>query len=147
MKVILLADVKNIGRKWEVKRVSDGYARNFLFPKNLARLASQDALDELDDELRRQEQAANVELEQTQETVAAVDGIDVPISVKADESGTLYSALGEADVQKALIDMGFTIPHGVIKFKEPIKEVGEYKVMLEFEHGLEAELKVVVEAG
>jgi large subunit ribosomal protein L9 len=146
MKVILLADIKSIGKRWDVKHVSDGYARNFLLPRGLARLANQDALDELDEELRKREEAATAELGRLQEVVASVDGMELPMRAKADESGKLYAAVNEEGIKKALAELGFDVPKTAIKLPEPIKETGEYKVMLEFDHGLEAELKVVVEA-
>ncbi|MEX2008428.1 MAG: 50S ribosomal protein L9 [Candidatus Spechtbacterales bacterium] len=146
MKIILLANVKNIGSKWDVRHVSDGYARNFLFPQKLARLASQDALEELEEQMREQELEATKELEQIEGTVAAVDGMEVFISTKADEQGKLYAAVTEKTIAKALGEMGFAVPEKAITLEQPIKETGEYKVMAEFEHGLEAELKVLVEA-
>jgi len=146
MKVILLKDIRNLGRKLDVKHVSDGYARNFLVPRGLARLASQDALDDLDEELRKREMLATEELEATQGAAEELDGLDVYVIAKADETGTVYGGVTPKIIQKALSEMGVTIDESVIKIKEPIKEVGEYHVTVELEHGIEAEIKVIVEA-
>jgi len=146
MKVILLKDIKNLGRKLDVKHVSDGYARNFLVPRGLARLASQDALDELDEELRKREMLATEELEATQGAAEELDGLDVYISAKADEQGTVYGGVNAKAIQKALQEMGVTIDTKAVKIEEPIKEVGEHRVTIELEHGIEAEIKLIVEA-
>lgn len=145
MKVILLKDIKNIGKKWDVKHVSDGYARNYLMPRGMARLASQDALDELDDELRKREMLATEELGATQAIAEGLDGLDVYVRVKADESGTVYGGVSTKTIAAALADMGVTVEEKAIKLKEPIKELGEYQVTIELEYGLEAEIKVIVE--
>ncbi|MEX0916753.1 MAG: 50S ribosomal protein L9 [Candidatus Spechtbacterales bacterium] len=146
MRVILLKDIKNLGRKHEVKHVSDGYARNFLVPRNMARLASQDALDELDEELRKREMLATEELEATQGTAEELDGLDVYVLVKADETGTVYGGVSAKTIQKALEEMGVAVDEKTIQIPEPIKGVGEYQVTVELEHGIEAEIKVIVEA-
>lgn len=146
MKVILLKDIKNLGRKLDVKHVSDGYARNFLVPRGLARLASQDALDELDEELRKREILATEELEVMQGAAEELDGLDVYIVAKADEQGTVYGGVNAKAIQKALQEMGVTIDTKAVKIEEPIKEVGEHRVTIELEHGIEAEIKLIVEA-
>ena len=146
MKVILLKDIKNIGKKWDVKHVSDGYARNYLMPKGMARLASQDALDELDDELRQREMIATEELGATQAIAEGLDGLDVYVRVKADENGTVYGGVSAKTIAKALADMGVTVEEKAIKLPEPIKEIGEYQVTIELEYGLEAEVKLIVES-
>lgn len=146
MKVILLKDIKNLGRKLDVKHVSDGYARNFLVPRGMARLASQDALDELDEELRKREMLATEELEATQGAAEELDGLDVYIVAKADEQGTVYGGVNAKAIQKALQEMGVTIDAKAVKIEEPIKEVGEHRVTIELEHGIEAEIKLIVEA-
>lgn len=145
MKVILLKDIKNIGKKWDVKHVSDGYARNYLMPRGMARLASQGALDELDDELRKREMLATEELGAMQAIAEGLDGLDVYVRVKADENGTVYSGVSAKAITTALADMGVTVEEKAIKLKEPIKELGEHQVTIELEYGLEAEIKVIVE--
>lgn len=146
MKIILLKDIRNLGKKLDVKHVSDGYARNYLVPRGLARLASQDALDELDEELRKREMIATEELEATQEAAESLDGIDVYVIAKADETGTVYGGVTAKKIVDALKEMGVTVDEKAIRIEHPIKEVGEYQVTVELDHGIEAEIKVIVEA-
>lgn len=145
MKVILLDNIKKLGKKWDIKHVADGYARNFLLPRGLVRLATQDALDDLDEELRKREMIATEELEHVEGAAESLDGLEVILHMKVEESGTLYAAVNQDMIQKRLKDLGFKVPKKAIKIKDPIKELGEYKVMLEFDHGLEAELKLIIE--
>ena len=145
MKVILLENIKKLGRKFDIKHVTDGYGRNFLLPRRLARLATQDALDELDEELRKREMIATEELEHVEGAAESLDGLEIILSAKVEESGTLYAAVNQDVIQKKLKELGFDVPKKAIKIKEPIKELGEHKVMLEFDHGLEAELKLIIE--
>ncbi|MEX0877477.1 MAG: 50S ribosomal protein L9 [Candidatus Spechtbacterales bacterium] len=146
MKVILLQDIKNIGKKWEVKKVSDGYARNFLLPKKLVRAATPEALQELKADMEKQEVVATEDLEQVEELVASLDGYELVLQEKAGNTGKLYAGLTEDKILKELKKKGFKIKKASIRMDNPIKEVGEYEVVLEFDHGLEAEIKIIVES-
>ncbi|OGZ61862.1 MAG: 50S ribosomal protein L9 [Candidatus Spechtbacteria bacterium RIFCSPLOWO2_01_FULL_46_10] len=146
MKVILLKSVKNLGRQWEVRRVSDGYARNFLLPRGLVKLATQNALKELDELQRRQEKDAVHELQSMEELVAILDGFEFIMRANADDNGNLYAQIGAKDIVSRFQELEFKVPANAVKLKKPIKTVGEHKITLEFDHGLEAEVKVEVEA-
>ena len=145
-KLILLADVAGIGKKGEVKYVKSGYARNHLIPRGKARLANQDALDEIDAQLREQEMVASRELAQAQSMAEQVDGITVFIKAKSDEKGTIYGGISASHIQKALSDIGVEVKTNNIQLEEPFKQVGDYKVQLNLDHGIEAYLNVVIEA-
>lgn len=146
MRVILLKDIKNVGRQWDVKRISDGHARNYLLPNGLVKLATQDALDELEETMRQREMAAGKELKQFESLISELDGFELMISAKADEEGSLYSQVDAKAIAARLKELDFNVPSSTIKLSRPIKTVGEHKVMLEFDHGLEAEVKIIVEA-
>lgn len=145
MKVILLQDVKKVGKKWEVKNVSDGYARNFLLPNKLARPATPMALKELNKEMNKQEEVATEELQKTEELAASLDGYELAMEEKAGDTGKLYASVSDDKILKALAKNGFKVRKDSINLPNPIKEVGEYEVFLEFDHGLEAEIKVIIE--
>ncbi len=144
MKVILLKDVKNCGKKGDVKNVSDGYARNHLLLKGLAQLATYSALDELEDQMREKELEASKDLEEVQRIAEEIDNLNVVISAKVDENGTLYGSIDEASIQKAIADLGFSIPKPAIEIKEPFKEVGDYPLKLQFDHGLEVDITLTI---
>ena len=144
MKVILLKNVEGLGTKGEVKNVADGYARNYLFPKNLAKLATKQALEELAREKELMAQMAEEELKKIQETVSQIDGLEFEVAEKMDESGKLYGAVNELKIAKILQEKGIEAKKGQIKIHQPIKMAGEYPITIVFDHGLEAEIKIIV---
>ena len=144
MKVILLQDIENIGKKNEVKNVANGYARNFLFPKNLAKIATKEAIEELEKQKELEEKKAEEELKTTQEIVKKVDGLEIEMPVKVDEQGKLYGSINEVEISKILTDKRFDIKKKQIKIPQPIKEIGEHQITILFDHNLEAEIKIIV---
>lgn len=144
MKVILLKDIENIGKKGEVKNVANGYARNFLFPKNLAKIATKEAIGELEKQKELEEKKAEEELKATQEIVKKVDGLEIEMPVKVDEQGKLYGSINEVEISKILTDKRFDIKKKQIKIPQPIKEIGEHQITILFDHNLEAEIKIIV---
>ncbi|OGZ61163.1 MAG: 50S ribosomal protein L9 [Candidatus Spechtbacteria bacterium RIFCSPLOWO2_01_FULL_43_12] len=145
MKIILLEDIKNLGKKWEIKKVSDGYARNFLIPKGLVKPATKDELDKLGVMFGKKEEEATVELQKIEDTVASLDGYELMMKEKASDEGKLYSSITSDKISKSLKKEGFNVSSKFIKLDSPIKQTGEYEIVLEFDHGLEAGLKLIVE--
>jgi len=144
MKVILLKDVEELGKRGDVKNVADGYARNFLFAKNLAKPATKQALKELEAEKETEAQIAEQELKKIEGIVSQIDGLEIEVIEKMDEGGKLYGALNEVKIAKILKDKGLNIKKNQIKIPQPIKTVGEYPVTITFDHGLEAEVKIII---
>ena len=144
MKVILLQDVENLGKKGDIKNVANGYARNFLFPRKLAKLATKEAIEELEKQKELEAKKAEEELKKIQELVSQVDGLEFDLIVKADENGKLYGSINEIEISKILKSKGFEIKKKQIKIPQPIKELGEFPVTILFDHGLEAEIKLIV---
>ena len=145
MKVILLADVKNVGRKGEVKQVKPGFGRNHLIKQNLAKLATQDLLDELDEQIREQELEATRELNKYMSMAEKIEGVTVFVKAKTDENGTIYGGISAKHIQKELKEIGFDVQEQSIRVAEPFKKIGEYKVVIEFEQGIEAQINLVIE--
>lgn len=147
MKVILLKDIENVGKKWEVKEVRDGYARNYLFPNNMAKPATSNSLVEEAELLRLKEEArAQKALEKVEALASSLDGYELKIPMTVAEDGTLYAAVNARQIASSLKEAGFNVPQKHIKLESPIKELGEFPVTLEFDHGLESEIRVIVEA-
>lgn len=144
MKVILLKDIDDLGKKNDVKNVTDGYARNFLFAKNLAKPATKEALKKLEAEKEIEAQMAEQELKRIEETVSQIDGLELEVIEKMDEGGKLYGAINEVKIAKIFKDKGFNIKKNQIKIPQPIKTAGEYPIIITFDHGLEAEIKIIV---
>ncbi len=144
MKVVLLQEVKGLGKADEIKEVSEGYARNFLFPKHWAVIAKDKALKELSDKKVKQSKDAEADLKMQQDLAAKLDGVEIHIKEKASEAGVLYAAVGQAKLMQELNKRGLKIERTQLENKT-IKKAGEYPVKVKLRHGLEAEITVRVE--
>jgi len=144
MRIILLQDVENLGKKYEVKEVADGYARNFLIPKGLAKIATKENLKWLENQKEIEVKKAEEELKKVQEIATNIDGQEIIISVKVGEEGQLFESITSQKIYEKLKELGFEIKKSQIDLTEPIKELGEYPVKIKFEHNLEAEIKIIV---
>lgn len=144
MKVILLKDVENLGKKYEVKEVKNGYARNFLIPEGLAKLATKTALLWAEAQKEIETKKAEEELKSFQDIASAIDDQEVVIAVKTGEDGQLYESITAQKILDKLKEMGFEVKKNQINLEKPIKELGEFPVKIKFEHNLESEIKVIV---
>ncbi len=144
MRIILLKDVKKLGKKDEVREVAGGYARNFLIPKKLAKPVTKKALEKLEREKRIAAQKAEKELKKIQEQVSKLDRQEIEIPVKVKESEEIYGSITPRKISQFLKKKGLKIKKHQIKLKEPIKKTGEYPITISFDHGLEAEIKINV---
>lgn len=144
MRVILLKDIENLGKEGDVKEVADGYARNFLLPNKTVILATQSALAELEKTKELEVKKAEEELKHIQELVSQIDGQEIEILVKTKENGEIYGSITPFKIGQALKKKGFDIKKSQVILKEPIKKLGEHPATINFDHGLEAEIKVIV---
>jgi large subunit ribosomal protein L9 len=145
MKVILLQDIENLGKKHEVKEVKNGYARNFLIPKGLVKMATKGALEWLKNKKEMEDEKAKEELKEAQELASALDRQEVVFAVKIGEEGQLFEAINVDKIEENLKKQGFDTQKIKINLTEPIKELGEFPVKVKCDHNLEAEIIVVIE--
>jgi large subunit ribosomal protein L9 len=144
MKVILLQDVDKIGKKHEVKHVSDGYARNFLLPKGLAKPATEESLKWLEEQKESLREKSEEELKKIQGLASSLDGLEVIIPVKIGEKDQLFEAVTAQKIVDKLKEQGFDVKKTQIVLTEPIKELGEFPVKIQFGHNLEVEIKLII---
>jgi len=144
MKVILLQDIENLGKRYDVKDVKDGYARNLLLPKGLVKIANEEAMLWLKAQKAKEEEKAEGVLKKAQELASRVDGQEVIVMVKVGEEGQLFESVNAQKIFEELKKMGLEIKKSQIELKEPIKELGEYPIKIKFEHNLEPEITVIV---
>jgi len=144
MRVILLKDVENLGKKYEIKEVKAGYARNFLIPKGLAKKATKTALIWLEMQKEIREKKAEEELKKVQELATAIDGQEVIIQVKIGDEGQLFEKITSQKIFEKLKELGFNIKKDQIDLAQAIAELGEFPIKIHFEHNLEAEIKLIV---
>jgi len=144
MKVILLQDIENVGKKFDVKAVADGHARNFLIPRGLVKNATPEALEWLEMQKEIAAQKAEEELKTIQDLASSLDDLEVTMKVKVGEEGQLFESVNAQGVAERLKEMGFNVKKNQIHLEEPLKELGEFPVKITLEHNLEAEIRVIV---
>lgn len=146
MKVILLQDVKTVGKKNDVVEVSDGYAKNFLFKKKLGIEADAKNLNDLKLKLANEEKVATENLEAAQEYAKVIETKTVVVRLKAGEGGkTFGSVSGKEIAQEAKAQCGLDIDKKKIVLGEAIKNFGSYEVVIKLHPQVTATLKVKVE--
>ena len=137
MKVILVQDVKGVGRAEEVKEVADGYARNFLFPHHLAIPASGKAIAEITAKHNARDKQVKNDLKHEQSLAGKIDGFELEMPEKANEQGVFYAAVTPQKIVAALEKAGFNIKSEQVATKS-IKQPGAYQIKILVSHGLEA---------
>ncbi|MEI6587536.1 MAG: 50S ribosomal protein L9 [Candidatus Moraniibacteriota bacterium] len=143
MQIILLQDVKNLGKKGELKNVAEGYARNFLFAKKLAATATKEAIERVET-LRKKEKIAELEsLEKTKKLASELKDKLIEIKAKGKE-GKLFGSISTKDVVKELGTLGFDISEKSVIMPTHIKEIGEYEIKINLAQGIEAKIKLKV---
>ncbi|MEK7071780.1 MAG: 50S ribosomal protein L9 [Patescibacteria group bacterium] len=144
MKVILLKDVEKIGKKHEIKEVAQGFARNFLIPNSLAKIATKEALIWLETQKEIEAKKAEEELKIFQDKATALDGQEITMIAKAGDEGQMFESINAVKIAEKLKEAGFEIKKSQIVLEEPIKIFGEFPVKIKLEHNLEAEIKVII---
>ena len=144
MKVILLVDVKGVGKKQEIVNVSDGYARNFLFPRRMAMDATPGAAKELEKK-QAAERAREMERRLTAEKKAAsLRGKVITVKAKCGAQGRLYGSVTGAEIAEALKEQhGVEVDKRKIDLAEPIRTVGETEVIVKLYPEISARMTVV----
>ncbi len=144
MKVILLADVKGTGKKGEMHEVSDGYARNFLLPKKLAKPATVQAVGEMNAKKASAEYHAQVERDAAQQLADKLNAVTVKIKAKAGTGGRLFGAVTSKEVAEELSRQAGTTIEKKKVVLEDIKSYGTYEAVVKLHPGIAAKVKVVV---
>jgi len=146
MKVILLQDIEGLGKKYEVKEVKDGHARNLLIPEKLAKAATKQALKWLADQKEVIEKEIEEDLKKAQALASQLDGLELNIAVKVGDEGQLFESINVQKIVEKLKEMGFEVKKSQVKLTDPIKELGEFPINISLDHNLEAEIKVIITA-
>lgn len=146
MKVILQKDVKNLGKVGELVSVKQGYARNYLFPRQLAVVATEKKLSEWNHLKKVAEIKKKKAIAGRQEIIGKLQGLTLNFKLEAAaESEKLFGSVTTMDISKQLEGHGFEIDKRDIHLEEQIKVLGQHKAFVRMGDGLEAEITVVVE--
>ena len=144
MKVILMQDVRGQGKKGEMINVSDGYARNFLFPRKLAQEATADNINTM----RMNDKAKREKEQRAREEAAAMSAklreLTLTVLAKGGGAGRLFGSVTSQEISDALAEQGMELDRRKIVIEDPIKTVGLYTVKVKLGFGIDAPLKVDV---
>jgi large subunit ribosomal protein L9 len=146
MEVILREHVDNLGRRGEIVKVADGYARNYLLPRKLALVATEGNKQRVERE-RAKFDAHEAEERKVAEAIATrLSGIELEIARKVGETEALYGSVTTSDVAQALAEQGFEVDRRKIQLQEPIKRLGTFEIPVRLHRDVTATVKVTVAA-
>jgi large subunit ribosomal protein L9 len=148
MEVILREHVDNLGRRGEVVKVADGYARNYLLPRKLALLATQGNKKQVERERAKYDAIEAQEKGVAATTAQRIEGVELEIARKVGETEVLYGSVTSADIAEALHAKGFDVDRRKLQLHEPIKKLGEYDIPIKLHREVvtHVKLRVVAEA-
>ena len=145
MKVILCADIKNVGKKDEIINASDGYARNYLFPRKLAVPADKENMSKLQAKQESKQYQRNLELEEAKKIANKINEITLKIKTKSGENGKIFGSITSKEIAQNLEEQyKIIVDKKKINLKEPIKVLGATNVDLKLFEGVNAKLKVLI---
>jgi len=148
MKVILQQDVKGQGKRGQIVNVSDGYARNFLFPRKLAIVATADALNAIKLHDAAMKSHAEFEKKQAEQTAEKLKQCVIKVHAKAGDSGRLFGSVTASEISEALsAQFGVELDKRKIMLDEPIKQFGTFEIKAKLGYEVLATLYVVVSEG
>lgn len=146
MKVIFLQDVKSQGKKGDIKDVSEGYARNFLLPKNLAQEASESNLEQLRKQKEAKERIRKQEFEDAKTLAKQLESLRFSVRTHAGEGGKLFGAITTKHIADAIAEHKIKIDKRKIALDEPIKSLGGHQVQVKLHPDVTATITVLVES-
>ena len=145
MKVILTKDVEKLGKSGDMKSVADGYATNFLIPRNLAVPAAGGAYRAWQHDIASREEKRTRERGDAEIAATRISSTTLTMGVKVGEGGKLYGSITSKEIAEALARRGIEVDRHKIELDEPLKTLGTYKVAIKVYSGMTSEVTVVVE--
>jgi large subunit ribosomal protein L9 len=144
MKIILRQEVKGLGDIGDVKSVSDGYARNYLLPRALGMLATDDNLKLIEKEKKLNAVKAKKDIEAAQKYAGELSRVSVTLTVESKEDDKIFGSVSSADIAEALKGENFTVDKKDILLDSPIKALGAFDVEIKVHPSVNAKIKVWV---
>lgn len=144
MKVILLEDVKGLGKKGELVNAKTGYARNFLFPNKKALEGTKENIEKWEEDVRMQQENKKEAQAAAENQKAELEKTSVELKMKSGEGGRLFGSITSQDIADALEKKGHKIDKKKIELKNPIKELGNFTVPVRVYPEIVAQVPVVV---
>ncbi len=148
MKVLLTADVKDLGKAGDIRNVAEGYARNFLIPRGLAVAATEENVRKVQQQKEAQARREAKALQEMQAVASRIEGVELRFQAHVGEQDRLYGSITTADIARELSQkIGREIDKHSVVLEEPIRELGTFKVQVRLGRGAAATINVVVERG
>ncbi len=145
MKVMLQKDVKDLGKVGEIVSVSTGYARNYLFPRRLALVATEGKVKEWNHLQKLAEVKKKKARSDREKVVGEITGKTLNFTMQAGDEDKLFGSVTQLEISKELAKMGFEIDKKDIMLDEPIKMLGQYQAVVDLGDSVTGELTIVVE--
>ena len=147
MKVILLADIKNVGKKDEILNANDGYARNYLFPKKLAVEATPDNLKKLKDKKDSEAHKKELDKQKAKEIAEKINKLELNLKVKAGENGKIFGGVTSKEIAEELKKQNnIDVDKKKVLLSETIKTLGRFSVDIKLYEGIVAKLVINIQA-
>lgn len=146
MQIILREDIPNLGRPGDVVKVRDGYARNFLLPRNLAVEANPKNIRAFEHQKRLALMRREAKKGEALKMKERLEALRINIAARAGEEGKLFGSVTNIDIERALREQGFDIERRKVILPEPIKQLGDYTVAVKLDPEVDASLKISVNA-
>jgi large subunit ribosomal protein L9 len=146
IEVILKEHVEHLGRRGEVVKVTDGYARNYLFPRKLALAVTTENKRQIDRERARAEAREAEERQEAEAIRTRVEALDVAIARRVGDQETLYGSVTSSDLAEALSERGLSIDRRRIQLPDPLKTLGDHEVAVKLHREVTARLRVKIVA-
>lgn len=146
MKVLLTADVKPHGKKGEIVEVNDGYARNFLIKKGLAKEASAQIINEVNQKNKAEAHRKELERQAAEALTKELEGKTFKVAIQCGENGKMFGSVTAKEIAEAITAAGYDIDKKKVVLKDPIKSMGVYSVELKTYANMQATVSIVVQA-
>ncbi len=147
MQVILVKDIKGLGKAGEVKKVSDGYARNYLLPRGLAHVATEGALRDYAAKVDERKRQAERERAEAQTRASQLQGIELEFKARVGEHDRLYGSITSADIAEQLsARLGEPVDRRKVMLPEPIRELGKSSVQVRLHPDVTITVTIIVKA-
>ncbi|MGQ9706937.1 MAG: 50S ribosomal protein L9 [bacterium] len=145
MKVILISDVHKLGSRGDVVNVADGYARNYLIPRNLAKVATPRTIKVFEKEAHLEEKREEKRIQKAKEIMNGLSKVILNLKMKAGDDGRLFGSITTKDISEELEKLGYKIDKRTVHLLEPIKTLGSFNIEIELARGVKVNIPVVVE--
>lgn len=139
MKVVLLQDIKNLGQRGDIKEISEGYARNFVLPKKLAVMATDEAIQKAETEKAQKIRQEKENLNKNRKLAKDLNGLEISLEMQ-EKNGKLFGSIAAKNIATELKNRNFDIPEKCIKLGEMIKKIGEYKIRIDLGNQISSEI-------